>query len=272
MSTMLRQNFQDAIRLKKVGYPWYTGRIAPNEVGERNNLYLQRKIGVDVSHLKLSPDMAGWFKWLPWKSRQSSSSSKSPPDHSSPSSPSPRLERDSNSLASSRVNSPKLTSCTFPVNISSSESARWNKLYDACICHSEGDLEFVEQMVSYLESQPERFRCFLQLRDAVPGGAIVSELCEAVQNSHCWVLLITSSFLKDPWCIYQMHQALMEAPMANGRIIPVLKGVDRRDYPRELKCIYYISITVQEEGFMQVKETVMRYLRELCKNACRNMD
>lgn len=156
------------------------------------------------------------------------------------------------------MNGPHKTSSAFHVNVSSSDSARWNKLYDVCICHSEGDLEFVEQLVCYLESQPEGFRCFLQLRDAVPGGAIVSELCEAVQNSHCWVLLITSRFLKDPWCVYQMHQALMEAPMANGRIIPLLKDIDRRDYPRELKCIYYINVTVPEKDFGQVKETVMR--------------
>ncbi|XP_015277999.1 PREDICTED: toll/interleukin-1 receptor domain-containing adapter protein [Gekko japonicus] len=214
--------------------------------------------------------MAGLFKWLPRKSRQSSNSSRSSADNASPPSPSPHQGQGSNSLASSSVNSAKQTSSTFHVNISSSDSARWKKLYDVCICHSEGDLEFVEQMVYYLESQPECFRCFLQLRDAVPGGAMVSELCEAVQNSHCWVLFITSRFLKDPWCVYQMHQALMEAPMANGRIIPVLKDIDRRDYPRELKCIYYINVTVQEKGFGQVKETVMRYLRELCKNASRS--
>ncbi|XP_060107147.1 toll/interleukin-1 receptor domain-containing adapter protein [Heteronotia binoei] len=214
--------------------------------------------------------MAGLFKWLLQKSRQSSDFSRSSADSASPPSPSPHLVQSSNSLANSSVNSPKQTSSTFCMNISSSDSARWNKLYDVCICHSEGDLEFVEQMVCYLESQPEHFRCFLQLRDAVPGGAIVSELCEAVQNSHCWVLLITSGFLKDPWCVYQMHQALMEAPMANGRIIPVLKDIDRRDYPRELKCIYYINVSVQEKVFGQVKETVMHYLQDLCQNASRS--
>ncbi|XP_054853168.1 toll/interleukin-1 receptor domain-containing adapter protein [Eublepharis macularius] len=214
--------------------------------------------------------MANFFKWLPRMSKQSSTSLKSPLDNASTRSPSPHLVQSLNSVATSSVNSPKQMSSTFPINVSSSDSARWNKLYDVCICHSEGDLEFVEQMVSYLESQPEHFRCFLQLRDATPGGAIVSELCEAVQNSHCWVLLITSRFLQDPWCVYQMHQALMEAPMANGRIIPVLKDIEHRDYPRELKCIYYINVTVLEKGFRLVKETVMRYLRDLCQNAHRS--
>lgn len=127
-----------------------------------------------------------------------------------------------------------------------------------CICHSEGDVELVQELVSYLESQPESFRCFLQLRDAVAGSAVVTELCAAVQSSHCWVMLITPAFLQDPWCRYQMHQALAEAPMANGRTIPVLKDVDRKDYPRELRNIYYIYMALKEKSFRQIRDTVMR--------------
>lgn len=141
-------------------------------------------------------------------------------------------------------------------DITASGSARWAKTYDVCICHSEVDLEVVEELVSYLEGQPESFRCFLQLRDAAPGGAVVTELCDAVQNSHCWVMLITPGFLQDPWCKYQMHQALAEAPMANGRTIPVLKDVDRKDYPRELRNLYYIYM--KENSFSQIRDTVVR--------------
>ncbi|XP_035201937.1 toll/interleukin-1 receptor domain-containing adapter protein isoform X2 [Oxyura jamaicensis] len=154
-----------------------------------------------------------------------------------------------------------------PVDISSSGSARWAKSYDVCICHSEVDLEFVEELVSYLESQPQSFRCFLQLRDAVAGSAIMTELCDAVQNSHCWVMLITPSFLQDPWCKYQMHQALAEAPMANGRTIPVLKDIDRKDYPRELRNLYYISTALKENSFRQIRDTVLHYLEELCRSS-----
>lgn len=144
------------------------------------------------------------------------------------------------------------------VDISASGSARWAKSYDVCICHSEVDLELVEELVSYLEGQPESFRCFLQLRDATPGSAVVTELCDAVQNSHCWVMLITPGFLQDPWCKYQMHQALAEAPMANGRTIPVLKDVDRKDYPKELRNLYYIYMALKEKSFRQIRDTIVR--------------
>ena len=44
------------------------------------------------------------------------------------------------------------------LDINASGSARWAKSYDVCICHSEVDLELVEELVSYLEGQPESFR------------------------------------------------------------------------------------------------------------------
>ncbi|KAJ6656071.1 hypothetical protein lerEdw1_004477 [Lerista edwardsae] len=198
------------------------------------------------------------------KTRSGSNSSRSNFNHSTKHSSSPPSVRSSRSVTCSLGNGPKQVSATSPV--CNSESARWRKPYDVCICHNEEDLGFVEGLVSYLESQPERFRCFLQPRDSAPGAAIVTELCDAVQNSHCWVLLITPNFLKDPWCRYQMHHALTEAPMANGRTIPLLKDIDRREYPRELRCIYYISVMLQENSFRQVKEAVMHYLQDLCQN------
>uniref|UniRef100_A0ABM5EPG5 Toll/interleukin-1 receptor domain-containing adapter protein n=1 Tax=Pogona vitticeps TaxID=103695 RepID=A0ABM5EPG5_9SAUR len=213
--------------------------------------------------------MSSWFKALLQKPRKGSNSSQwplnDPPERPSSSLP---TVRGRSSPPASR-NRPRQVPSADQVNVNSSESARWNKSYDVCICHNEGDLGFVEELVSYLESQPEQFRCFLQPRDAVVGGAIVTELCDAVQNSHCWVLLITPNFLKDPWCRYQMHHALTESPMANGRTIPVLKDVDRRDYPRELRCIYFISVTLWETTFKQIRETVMRYLQELCETTSR---
>ncbi|XP_074833271.1 toll/interleukin-1 receptor domain-containing adapter protein isoform X2 [Carettochelys insculpta] len=231
------------------------------------------KTHMGTSHLTVTSDMAGWLRRLLQKPKPSASSPESgvsavlkQPCSFSSSSSSSSSEMTASSSACRSVGSLGQLPSAPQVSISSSGSPRWAKSYDVCICHSEGDLEFAEEMVSYLESQPEDIRCFLQLRDAMPGGAITTELCHAVHNSHCWVLLITPSFLKDSWCRYQMHQALAEAPMANGRAIPVLKGIGRRDYPQELRCVYYISVTSQENGFRQIKDAVLHYLRELCQS------
>ncbi|XP_027733368.1 toll/interleukin-1 receptor domain-containing adapter protein [Vombatus ursinus] len=145
---------------------------------------------------------------------------------------------------------------------STSSSSRWCKTYDVCVCHSEQDLIAVQELVSYLEGEPDRLRCFLQLRDAAPGGAIVSELCQAMGNSHCCVLFITPHFLQDPWCKYQMLQALSEAPASEGHTIPLLFGLARRDYPPELRFMFYVDGNGFDNGFGKVKTTVWRYLQK----------
>ncbi|XP_012351403.1 toll/interleukin-1 receptor domain-containing adapter protein isoform X1 [Nomascus leucogenys] len=154
----------------------------------------------------------------------------------------------------SSVTSPSLP----PTHASDSGSSRWSKDYDVCVCHSEEDLVAAQDLVSYLEGSTASLRCFLQLRDATPGGAIVSELCQALSSSHCRVLLITPGFLQDPWCKYQMLQALTEAPGAEGRTIPLLSGLSRAAYPPELRFMYYVDGRGPDGGFRQVKEAVMR--------------
>lgn len=142
---------------------------------------------------------------------------------------------------------------------SSSSSGRWSRDYDVCVCHSEEDLAAAQDLVAYLEDSPASLRCFLQLRDSAPGGAIVSELCRALDSSHCRVLLITPGFLRDPWCRYQMLQALSQAPGSEGRTIPLLTaGLARSAYPAELRYMYYVDGRGPDQGFRQVKEAIVR--------------
>ncbi|XP_021098430.1 toll/interleukin-1 receptor domain-containing adapter protein isoform X1 [Heterocephalus glaber] len=150
-----------------------------------------------------------------------------------------------------------------PIHSDTSSSGRWSKDYDACVCHSEEDLTAAQELVSYLEGSSNQLRCFLQLRDATPGGAIVSELCQALSSSHCHVLLITPGFLCDPWCKFQMLQALTQAPGAEGCTIPLMSGLTRDAYPAELRFMYYVDGSGPDRGFRQVKEAVMRYLQTL---------
>lgn len=146
----------------------------------------------------------------------------------------------------------------------SSSSGRWSRDYDVCVCHSEEDLAAVQELVAYLEDSPASLRCFLQLRDSAPGGAIVSELCRALDSSHCRVLFITPGFLSDPWCRYQMLQALSQAPGAEGRTIPLLvAGLARAAYPAELRFMYFVDGRGPDQGFRQVKEAILRYLQHL---------
>ncbi|XP_028666186.1 toll/interleukin-1 receptor domain-containing adapter protein [Erpetoichthys calabaricus] len=204
--------------------------------------------------------MAGWFRKIREKFHKDLNSSCKPTGFASSSSSSGNNESFS---ATHGVSIPPNCSQQKPKLTC---AARWQRDYDLCVFHSEDDLLEVQRLVSYLEGQPEGIRCFLHLRDSIPGGAIPSELCQAVGSSHCWALLITKSFLQDPWCRYQMNQVLAEAPMPDGRIIPILLRLSHSEYPRELRFFYHINITRdQENGYHKIYMAVLQFLEQFCK-------
>ncbi|XP_010755418.1 toll/interleukin-1 receptor domain-containing adapter protein [Larimichthys crocea] len=146
--------------------------------------------------------------------------------------------------------------------------SRWSRKYDVFVCHSsvDSDSEEAGRLVSFLEASPHGLRCFLRQRDDTPGGAIPTELCEALQNSHLWALLITPNFLQDEWCMYMMHQALAEAPMS-ARIIPLRQNLSHTQYPQELKFYYYIDLSFNSDrGYSRISRTVLKYLEDLAKS------
>lgn len=207
--------------------------------------------------------MADWLRQaLSKKPKEMPVSQESPPSDA----PQPRSQDCPSppglSSATSAVVSPDLPPAHEGAS-SSNSGGRWSRDYDVCVCHSEEDVVAAQELVAYLEGSSVGLRCFLQLRDAAPGGAIVSELCRALDSSHCRVLLITPGFLRDPWCRYQMLQALSHAPGAEGRTIPLLAGLARAAYPAELRFMYFVDGQGPERGFRQVKEAVQRYLQTL---------
>lgn len=141
-----------------------------------------------------------------------------------------------------------------------SSPLRWSRKYDVYVCHSSvhTDTEEAVRLVSFLEASPRSLRCFLWHRDACPGAAVATELCQAVQDSHCRALLITPNFLQDNWCKYMMHQALSEGPMSN-RIIPLIQNLSHPEYPQELKFVFYIDLSKNtHHGYTLVGKTVLQ--------------
>uniref|UniRef100_A0A5F8H688 TIR domain containing adaptor protein n=1 Tax=Monodelphis domestica TaxID=13616 RepID=A0A5F8H688_MONDO len=189
--------------------------------------------------------MAGWFRQILRKPKKRHMQSESSTRDVS------ELPSQSSSLP------PRQDSASAPTpkpadTDSRSSGSRWSKTYDVCVCHSEEDLIPAQELVSYLEDEPDGLRCFMHLRDAAPGGAIVSELCQALGSSHCCVLFITPHFLQDPWCKYQMLQALSEAPGSEGHTIPLVTGLARSNYPPELRFMYYVDGNGPDNGFPKI--------------------
>ncbi|XP_051726166.1 toll/interleukin-1 receptor domain-containing adapter protein isoform X2 [Ctenopharyngodon idella] len=173
------------------------------------------------------------------------------------SSPSPSSSKSSSSAKPSASEQP-LPSALF----SSFRSAR---RYDVCLCHSEKDIDLAQSLASFLEEPSKGLRCYLQERDCPLGGAVSTELLQAVRDSHCWVLLVTPDFLKDEWCLYQMHQALSEGPMSQ-RIIPAVINMPRSELPLELRFVFTVDLNTNKEfGYTQVYNTVLHYLKDMCE-------
>lgn len=150
-----------------------------------------------------------------------------------------------------------------------SSEQRWSRKYDVLVCHSpeDSDTEEAGCLVSFLETTPCGLRCFLRQRDDCPGGAVSTEICEAMQNSHVWALLITPHFLEDEWCKYMMHQALAEGPMSH-RILPLVKNMSRAQVPHELKFFINIDLNINpHQGYTVLNQTVLNYLEELVKKS-----
>ncbi|XP_077313943.1 toll/interleukin-1 receptor domain-containing adapter protein [Lithobates pipiens] len=143
-------------------------------------------------------------------------------------------------------------------------SARWQKLYDVYICSSEKDISYANALLLYLQKQPESLRCFLPMRDMNPGGAIPTEMTNGAENSHCWIMLLTSSFLSDPWCQYQMQQFLALAPYGNGSLIPVLVELPFQYYPKELRHMFaFRDVHSDKKVFEQLRKAIVSYLSAL---------
>lgn len=141
-----------------------------------------------------------------------------------------------------------------------SSEMRWKRKYDLLLCHSlaDSDIEEAKRLVSFLEASPRSLRCFLWQRDVCPGGAVSTEFCQAVQDSHLQALLITPNFLQDDWCKYMMHQALAEGPMSN-RLIPLIQNLSHSQYPQELKFYFYINLNSNtDRGYDLINRTVLK--------------
>ncbi|KAL7399752.1 hypothetical protein ABVT39_001017 [Epinephelus coioides] len=216
--------------------------------------------------------MHGWFQKL-LKSRASvpaqreqdtKVAKKSVSSVSSASTSSPSTSTSSFLSSSSSLGTAPFKKTSQPQSALSS-LLRWSRKYDVFVCHSSvhSDTEEAIRLVSFLEASPQRLRCFLWQRDTCPGGAMSTELCQAVEESHLRALLITPNFLQDDWCIYMMHQALAEGPMSN-RLIPLVQNLSRSQYPQELRFFFYIDLSRNpDRGYTLVNKTVLKYLQDL---------
>ena len=83
-------------------------------------------------------------------------------------------------------------------------------LYDAFISYAEEDSKFVKQeLVPRLERTYGLSLC-LHERDFIPGRYIRANIVNAIENSRKTIIILTSSYLKSHWCMFEFNMAIME--------------------------------------------------------------
>ncbi|CAM4576268.1 unnamed protein product [Leuciscus chuanchicus] len=209
----------------------------------------------------------GWFRQRFGKQRNESDQSKASTCSQKCSSGSSNTTSISSSSSSSSkpATTVKLSASEKPLPSVLFSSSRSSRRYDVCLCHTEKDIDLAQSLACFLEDPCKGLHCFLQDRDCPLGGAVSSEILQAVRDSHCWVLLLTPHFLKDEWCLYQMHQVLSEGPMSQ-RIIPAVINMPRSQIPLELRFLHTVDLNANTEfGYSQVYQTVLHYLKDMCE-------
>ncbi|TRY83102.1 hypothetical protein DNTS_003570 [Danionella cerebrum] len=203
----------------------------------------------------------------PERAESCSSSQCSPDPYNSSKDPSLNKPFPSNHqsiISSSSGHLPSSSSHTLPAALSS--PFRWSLSFDLCVCHAESDKALAHSLTCFLESPAYALRCFLRHRDCSPGGAISTELLQALQESHCCLLLLSPGFLRDRWCQYQMQQALCEGPVSE-RIIPAVLELSYSELPPELRFVSTLNMNENpEHKFAQVYRTVISYLKDMSEN------
>ncbi|XP_050948160.1 toll-like receptor 5 [Labeo rohita] len=84
-------------------------------------------------------------------------------------------------------------------------------LYDLYLCFSSSDMKWVERaLLQRLDSQFSKqntLRCCFEERDFIPGEDHLTNMRNAIQNSHKTLCVVSERFLKDGWCLETFNLA-----------------------------------------------------------------
>lgn len=108
----------------------------------------------------------------------------------------------------------------------SEESLDHNKIYDAFISFSHGDLDFIEnELVPGLEGGSPSFKLCLHYRDWTIGDYIPYQIARSVDESRRTVIVLSQNFLESIWAGTEFRTAYVSAlKEGRSRIIVILYG------------------------------------------------
>ncbi|WAR10552.1 TLR4-like protein [Mya arenaria] len=110
--------------------------------------------------------------------------------------------------------------------------------YDAFISYSDHDLHFIrDEIIPRLENRGMKL-CVHQ-RDFLPGIPITDNIVDAIRTSNKTVVILSKTFVKKQWCIFEFNMARMESIdkrlCENGCLVIVLyENVPAKEIPLEV--------------------------------------
>ncbi|KAK7134040.1 hypothetical protein R3I94_015786 [Phoxinus phoxinus] len=104
-------------------------------------------------------------------------------------------------------------------------------LYDVYLCFSSSDMKWVERaLLNRLDSQfseQNTLRCCFEERDFIPGEDHLTNMRNAIQNSHKTLCVVSERFLKDGWCLetFTLAQCRMLVELKNILVVLVVGNI-----------------------------------------------
>ncbi|KAH3774336.1 hypothetical protein DPMN_175716 [Dreissena polymorpha] len=130
-----------------------------------------------------------------------------------------------------------------------------NYKYDACISYSEDNIRFIrDEFLPRVET--EHVSLCIHQRDFLAGNAISDNIIQAIDSSRKTVVILSNSFLKSKWCMYEFNMARMESIYSReddvSLVIVMLEQMSHSAMPLEMvrwiQDNNFIEYTADQEG------------------------
>ncbi|KAH3703218.1 hypothetical protein DPMN_078249 [Dreissena polymorpha] len=130
-----------------------------------------------------------------------------------------------------------------------------NYKYDAFISYSEDNIRFIrDEFIPRVET--EHVLLCIHQRDFLAGNAISDNIINAIDSSRKTVVILSNSFLKSKWCMYEFNMARMESIYSRSDnvslVIVMIEQVPHSAMPLEMvrwiQDNNYIEYTTDQEG------------------------
>ncbi|XP_076319314.1 toll-like receptor 6 [Tachypleus tridentatus] len=146
-------------------------------------------------------------------------------------------------------------------------------LYDAFISYCDSDLAWVAQkLVPMLENPEGGLRLCLHDRNFLAGLSIEQNIIESIDKSRKTVFILSPSFLKSQWCMYeiQIAQHRLLENNRNSLVLVKMKNLPQKDTTKELQYLLRTRTYLEWPENSKAQSLFWLRLRNALTSPCRN--